>query len=864
MGNQDVCIENMDVRVLTLKRWNLPPRRSIYQNSQDKSKAYGAYVSFQNYHFFDINPVDTSNVNGGHIFTEVYDIATKTKEPLLKDIYVQQNMTIFGEKSAFWDDEAQQCLYVTMIQLSNDKKIQLSDIKTDLEALFKKQNISSKNWALYYTLDFCDLVLLMKDIPLLKVQSILWILAPVREGEFSSIRDTITICGIKNEYLCNQFQLYENPEKQNLITSESEKEKISALITLSVQDLEKWKTLKDKLSAIVSEEKDIQYYRILGRYDIQVELHNITLIQFLKSIYEIDSFFDLSNIEDEAFGCYEAVMLSPYIEQTLNGKLVSMDRRFEKSVATVLETLFEKYQQMLEKNKFSLHGYASVVKNSIIALLKNGFAEEFVLSIFGSFVGYLKFAEYFTEQSGVAPTDKQDLFYKFQKAYFNSLVMLANCTMHGERQFIQAPAFNATLFDIPPKLLAFYAAIADKIKQVLDDEDGKRSFFFLFSPDFRPDIYVSRICGKEDSKYEIYIIYLNEKMFYDPTLVVETMCHEIAHYVGKHSRLRQKRAEAILDCICAYVLYNALSNDKDELWECLIQSFRTQILEEYDHWIENRSNMSQRKYYLTNISCFLKSGEVNYLMELFNNEEFTNALQQKWTSAIIRKEVDVLDLINQLEKTLRTGYLEKLYLEENTRKAAVHVLAGFLVIRVKYKIKEFFKSTYLTQDRNYIEFYENIFQVFSEGYCDLRMTEILDIADKEVYLETLNRHLDVVGGKNKLKEKVQMPLRKWGVASVLSSEDLSEKYIRNTQADGGASHDILRVCYRKIQEYLHFCHKNCVDTPKTQEVKKDIQKIVESLTCTDAQKLFSIIRNEILDYRERLITYCDEINEEKP
>lgn len=73
--------------------------------------------------------------------------------------------------------------------------------------------------------------------------------------------------------------------------------------------------------------------------------------------------------------------------------------------------------------------------------------------------------------------------------YFKGLNSLVNSAMHSERQFIQATAFNAIIYDVPPKIMAFYVAMISDLQKIVHTRTDKTYTFFL-APSFANQISV--------------------------------------------------------------------------------------------------------------------------------------------------------------------------------------------------------------------------------------------------------------------------------------------------------------------------------------------------------------------------------------
>lgn len=864
----------MDIRILTLKRWNPPQRKSIYQ---EESKKYGEYISFQNYHFFDITEVQLeSNTKKSDIFAQAHKTAKNIridfyKDAISDDIYIQQNMILFGEKNQFWDKAPKERLYVTMFQLSNRNDVQIGELVKQMREMLQVEFGQEQQWTLYYSLDFCDLVLLVKDISLFQMQSILWKFAPERNQVFSNIRDTITLFGYEYYFLKMCFTLYEQILKTGSDVKRLEdvqyiqkdsRLKADLSIVLSVQDANVWSRLKTELERIIS----IIPYRILGRCDIQLVVQDVTDVQAICVLYWIDHFCVCENGKQEAFGCYEAVQLTPYDEKNYptQGQDCVIEESFWRRVKACTDALLPKYEETLQNNGISIDGYAFEFNRALLALLKNGFAEEFALSVFQPFMGYLCCCVNAQQEIRQRPT----LFYTFQHNLFQALGTLGQCVMHGERQFIQAPGFNASLFDVPPKLVAFYAGIADRITRVLDYEKENRTFFFLFSPDFRPDFYVKPITFGSEGESKICILYLNEKIFYNPVAVINMMCHEIAHYVGNKARHREERTKAIMECICAYLLYTALpmASNEEQFVDILVTAFSEEILQEYKRWLKSNDVPEAESYYLTRVNDFIL--EKQYLFHLFKNKNFVVSLQKRCMNAL--KKFDSSNWIRMQDRTMQTNFLTNLYgLDvpneqgwkniDEFQQAANHMLCGFLIKRVLAQGQLWIKvrENGFHTPRAYFTYYQNIFQIFSEAYSDLRMVEILKISDGNTYKNLSENNMEQIYTEKNDVWVIKEFQNRLRYASVRQILDGNSFYVP-LDPDNETEEKIGNFCLKKISEYLSVCH-----TEYREIAENNLSELVKSLQGMDAKQQFLTIRNEIMDYRTRLETYCEKIYHEQ-
>lgn len=863
--------KNIDVCVLTLKRWNLYQDRTLVK---DDGENYGKYVSFQNYHFIEPRSVPIKPNQNENIFTTAYKIFPKNnpknadKANITQEVYVQQNLLLFGSSQSqeFWKSDTS-ILYITMIQLADSQKVPTENsthynieeklqMEQEFEKIFKAANIDATQWALYYSLDFCDLVLLTKNLCLDTYQDILWTLSPVRSDNLSVIRDTTTIYSIQSDYLFEQFDRFENQKQppQDGFKDEGQapqdnlnNQTFSLAITLNVQCLATWNALKQKL-----DEMGISYkpFRVLGRYDTELVLNDITFPQSLQVIHYINNL--IGETSEDTFGCCEIIPLATPYGQEGNGNLSPKDPKFQKTACETLNNLFSAYTKAFEQTVTPSWGYASEISRSLRALLTDGFAEEFALSVFHSFAEYMRFvAKKLPYDKKHNTENRAENLYTFQRQYFQALSMLTHCTMHSEKQFIYAPAFNASLWDVPPKLLAFYSSIAYRITQLLNDDE--QTFSFLFSPDFRPDIHVRPISYGEHGDNKISIIYLDEKQFYDPVAVIETMCHEIAHHVGKHSRCRKQRADMIFETIAAYLIYNTLPVNSTclesipPLVSKLCQAFQTLIRQSFEHTRKNHK--PSRQYYLIDIAAFLK--ENNYFFDLLNEPMFKRSLQQEFEKALTGEDTrqDIDKMLELLGKKYHSEYLYNLSVNPDTRPAAINILASEIVLTICNQCQRWL-SPENSGFKNYMTFCEYTLQAFSEAYSDLRMLELLHIEDVDIYNQILTKNTDYRLNGQADTEDFQFRLRHNAVCKALRMDDWDPFDRKDEDPETMLLVNI--YAQHTLGEYLKLCPKG--------EYDQELNKIIQGLESKDAKNIYNTIRSEIMYYRKQLMDYCNEIS----
>lgn len=72
---------------------------------------------------------------------------------------------------------------------------------------------------------------------------------------------------------------------------------------------------------------------------------------------------------------------------------------------------------------------------------------------------------------------------------FQDVSILMDSMNRSSRQFIQTPPFRTTAFSMPPKLMAYYTAVAHQILDALQD-DTNNFYGFMIAPSFVKELEV--------------------------------------------------------------------------------------------------------------------------------------------------------------------------------------------------------------------------------------------------------------------------------------------------------------------------------------------------------------------------------------
>lgn len=747
-----MCVEkdsNYDIKMLALKRWDLDKTNRLFNSDTPR----GDYISFQSYHFIDvISPAGNQELRD--IYERFRQTAEKdransisksrnsTQEEL--DIHTVQSITILSKSQYkdFWELNAP-LLGITFIQLTDSTQWHYEKIQKELTTILG----DSIQWALYYSLDFCDLVLFTKNFQMEQLHDALWKMALVRERSCKVICDTFTILCFAADFLKKNFNWIDAAKKSKKNSMELPadlvwQDNLSLFINLSIKNTT---SLSKLIKNFAAEEITFTQYRQPGRYDVNIQIPGITGNQAIKILYLIDqqacfkrrrvkkqNEIDIQ-MEDESYqpiGSYEAIfMANAWSSEKGKEAFPESKQEFETLILSKLETMLNQLGGFICE-----HGeYINETIRALCELSNNGFSEEFVLSVYPSFATYIELLQ--QTEDFLENDDNIELRQSrnnITKNYFTALNTLTLCTMHSERQFIHAPAFNAAYFEIPPKLLAFYNAVVDRVARAISNVDTN-PYSYMITPDYRADINVHplNVDYKWDTLVHLAIIHLPERYFYDPQSAIMLLSHEVGHYEGE--RNRELRARSIFTMLSVVLLvetgyFPLFDNGTDTIPETSLVITLAKCLGEY--FYESFSEEVPEPHrgisgHLCDVSDFLERN--CYGLKFFDIEESRHNIIHRWVcslrttynnSDLPRAEVSYI--LEKYDKRINVSYYKNLLMDETTE-AAVEPICRILaegcakIIQVSAG-----KSSYDT----IVLMGQTIIQSFSESFSDMQMVRV--------------------------------------------------------------------------------------------------------------------------------------------
>lgn len=836
--------KELDVRLLELKRWNFPQTNRILPVEGNKTVKYGDYVSFQSHHFIDIKIPDNANSSPlPAAYEQIMESRKQHRVSPMDELHIVQSITMLGSKSDFWDKRTD-VMYITFIQMVNSGDWDYESVEALITTAMNKKfgdnahQDKKPQWALYYSLDFCDLILFTKNIKHEEFHDVLWQLSLIRSKETVSIRDTFTMYSFGYEYLTKCFTAIHKKQQVNW------DERMSISADISIPSVEHWKLFHNYIKDVAGIHPSVR--RTSGRYDVRLTTNTLTGSQVLHFLYALDQFG--TNDVNTSFGCYEINLMAKAWRNCPSGYDSHTEQTFASFAQTVMFELCSRYCKIYTNSS----DYVQETMRSLNALLKNAFSEEFVISVLYSFVSFLSISLKCYEMEQTPELLKN--LDAMTRAYFNALNTLALCTMHSERQFIQAPAFNATYFDVPPKLLAFYTAVANEVVEKLKTNEDAY-YRFIITPDYRKDINVVplEVSETENLNEHLAVIYLCERYFYDPQNAISLLCHEIGHYVG--NRHRKERARLIFRSICFKLLNYTKASEIQENHQyllngesvicLLVDSLAEYLMELFESF--SKTPIQKIEFHLKDVSNFLQN--INFGHDLFINAIWRETIIARWIEALRGKIIDsdirhkeIGIFLAGIQTPLNSTHLTNMFAADPECDFILETIARQIAAYVKGIKAQWTELNYEQSSKRYVAYCENVIQSFSETFADLQMVEIIGDKFSPEHYDSLFKLIDD-------SRDFQQTVRHDALLSVVAQDRMWDHW---DKADKKDSPEQLMYDYvtEQIIQYISMCKED----NKSSELIINTLNAIES---NDAQGLFNAINMNILRYRKTLINYCN-------
>ncbi len=635
--------------------------------------------------------------------------------------FTDNNYAFSSEKlDRFWNNNIHTFnRFYSLLHIKDCEQTDLNKLLRWLNNIFNSNSSDEYTAVFYFTFDYSDIIICAKNISVSdyakKIFSINYDYQNSSTEAYSFlIRDSFSILAFNNEIICKIFNCidanrslsYEELSKNiiNLFTEFKEiicEDTINAVYNIGIQNYDLYENFTKDL-----ENCKIPYetFHMLGRHDITISKSDANILWLIILLYYVDMYSkteDINQINKLLFNCESFIRIKPFdIKNDIINPNSTEDMRRYKLVKDVLETKVKLLITICAKklliNSVQESSLISIC-DSIINIFKNGFADDFVICIYESYVSFLN---YLIKKAELDDDDNIEKFNDVYNSYFEIVSSLVNSAMHSDRQFIQTPSFNPVFYDVPPKLMAFYTVLTNDITK-LNNWYEASTYSFIFKPSFLNNIAVYPYSYSQSPPTDrLLAVSINEESLYQPTNVIDVMCHEVAHYVGDEQRSRETRKKYWVKAIL-FVVYKMILNalDFNEINSCC--NLNNLLLD----LVNDDYNIICSEYYYDEETGYSENFNI-FLYQIFNSL-CNNIKTEKILKEFFINNFEDLDCVECVKLV----------------KYNITLLSHFIPENVTAQLKTNFSIT-----RLFFDWYKNLLSIFRESYADIQMILLAELS----------------------------------------------------------------------------------------------------------------------------------------
>lgn len=821
----------MDFRILSYGK-NNGNENLIIPSSTYLSGCYFDWISFQK-----INMDENTENN---VWVESYRDILNSRFNDLDNTHTQDMMLLFSDCSS--DDFliGSSTVYFSMINLNihfektqgqkyADRRIK---IKNEITKKFGKYKDSLR---LYDTFDHCDLILVC-DGDRVSLNEYIKLLRIIRQIKVNSSNNDGDIHDITTLYGFNQCSRYKNP-KMNIGN-----DNITLTLNLNLKNIK----FIDEFINDITTRFNIPVPKVLelfGRYDNMIIWENIDSTMLNQIICMTQK--NLSN-----FFAY-------HIYIGLNSRLTN-DKSYKTHIDKINDSLIKRAKKRFEvsqkfKNKLEKPLWIALyeIHQSICSMLSSGFAQYYVLCFYESFYSFIEHLEH--KSNNNMDFKKIEDITNMYRTYFGFLNSLNSCMLHNERKFLQINSYQFLYFDAPPKLLAFYTAMANKMALALNKEKNN-NYTFLITPDFKNDIFVDSLTNDKTigNEHNILIIHINEESIYDVSKTLRILAHEISHHIGQDEQMRKSRALLYIKCFLAYIVSQCFSNEfligktfraKYQFFCDFIDAFSEEFLTKKG-WNNDAldSLLSTKTMYYT--QNFVESFS-NYVHVFFGNDE-NDALYNALCSTTINKDSYIKEYGGDYWESVL-----KACSEQDISKKMITDFVSKYSMQIEHK-----KLVEWVFEHDINEICDIVTYVFAESYADTKMLKLF--SKRKDYITEYTNMMVRPSGNLEYDDEIRSIAVLTFLCKNTKKPEVVSKFEKLKVKNSRENVSDLLKCFPlflrdKVVEYLQL-----INTPTDDEYKifrRDIIKSIEAFESNNLNNIMHCVDKEICDYQNRLCTF---------
>lgn len=198
-------------------------------------------------------------------------------------------------------------------------------------------------------------------------------------------------------------------------------------------------------------------------------------------------------------------------------------------------------------------------------------------------------------------------------------------TANVERQTVQSLALEANMYELSPKICAFYANILETIIKLFTEDE--KQYAFMIHPTLQSTIETKILLKKRVKSGKVIVVYISEGVIEEYDLVPVCLLHEAFHVITKEERKRKERAIFFTMHMIVYMRYYLFQEVEfckdmetdDRIKDKLIEYWFAEAISQMN---ENHLKSSDDKiFYGDNIKILLDSLIKKCLARINNNLE---------------------------------------------------------------------------------------------------------------------------------------------------------------------------------------------------------------------------------------------------
>lgn len=735
----------IDGRSFSFSKYSLPKTNSLVDTNQDCTIGY-----------FDL--VDVKEVKPDSKYDSVLDqllmgYFNQTHKPINFPTEIsEQNLFAFTNKSDieifssngysfskeklddFWNNENTFNRFYSLMHIECSSSQEIYGTINWLNFIFNSESQDKYNAVFYFSFDYSDIIVCAKNMNILDFTKKIFKVnySQVQTDSVKSfsycIKDSFSIITFDKIFLADAFKILKTnatlkyKELEVLIKDEIKKtgysytsEKLEISYNIGVQNFNIFNKFLEDLSNIHME---FNKYALLGRHDIVINKSNVDIIWFIILLYYIDK-YTTCTLEDNVgndnllFNCESFIRCNFDFSSNdfANQNSISChskSQRYEVAKKSINRRI-EKITNNSTDNNYTPISF--VQKNSLISLyqsiestLKNGFADDFVVCIYEPFISLL---DYFEKNNQYTNSESLKEFDNVINRFFEIITSLVNSAMHSDRQFIQTPSFNPVLFDVPPKLMAFYTTQTNKIKKIIGYNDPN-NYSFIFKPSLSRNISVFPYSYNQAPPTDrLLAVSINEESLYHPTKVLKVLCHEASHFVGKNVRCRDVRK----NCWIKSILFYSFE---------LVLSYLNTGVKNDEKLYSSLSKLTAEIFQVIKDDSMYKE-----------NEGYSENIRQ-----LIQHIFKLICSNDDIDKSLNSFFLAK-YHNHNVSALKHQFKNGILILDEFVPLNNQTEMiSDLTIAQEFYNSYKTLANAYKESYADMQMILLLDLS-LENYIKNL-------------------------------------------------------------------------------------------------------------------------------